>query len=120
MWRNSVEPDRPQKTIWCIHFTCSISKLQIHTQNMQHSFVFLHAKNGNGEHASMLRYNFIACYVHYFFSSSFPPTYIPTCRCLCFHPFILTHFRDVSVSTSAILSNHGPIFQYSALRTSSR
>jgi len=26
MWKNNVEPDGPQMTIWCVHFACWIPK----------------------------------------------------------------------------------------------
>ena len=26
MWKNMIEPDRPQMTIWCMHIACWITK----------------------------------------------------------------------------------------------
>jgi len=34
MWKNFVEPDRPQTTIWRMRIACWMHKTKIHTQNM--------------------------------------------------------------------------------------
>jgi len=34
MWKNTVEPDRPQMTMLRMHIAYCISKTTIHTQNM--------------------------------------------------------------------------------------
>jgi hypothetical protein len=34
IWKNAVEPDRPQRTIWHMRTACGCLRLQTHTQNM--------------------------------------------------------------------------------------
>jgi len=33
MWKDTVEPERPQMTIWRMGIACWIRKAKIHTQN---------------------------------------------------------------------------------------
>jgi len=34
MWKNIVEPDRPQMTTWRLHVARCLLRLQMHSQNM--------------------------------------------------------------------------------------
>jgi hypothetical protein len=34
MWKNMIETDRPQMTVWYMHIACGILRLKTHTQNM--------------------------------------------------------------------------------------
>jgi hypothetical protein len=46
MWKNTVQPDRPQMTVWHRRFACWITKarIQTHTQNMQCFLLFAQQK----------------------------------------------------------------------------
>jgi hypothetical protein len=57
MWKNIVEPDRAQVTIWHMRIACWISK----ATNTHSEYVILIICPH--EHASMLRYTYIACLV---------------------------------------------------------
>jgi len=63
MWKNIVEPDRPQMTIWRMRFACWIPK----ATNTHSGYVILIAfplQRWLHEHASMLRYTCIACLLY--------------------------------------------------------
>ena len=45
MWKNIVDPDRPQMTIWGMRIACWMPKAGTHTHNMQYLLVF-HCNNG--------------------------------------------------------------------------
>jgi hypothetical protein len=46
MWKNIVDPDRSQMTIWRIRFACWVIKARdTHTQNMQY-LLLLYGNNG--------------------------------------------------------------------------
>jgi hypothetical protein len=63
-WKNTVEPDRPQKTIWCMHISWSIPK----ATNTNSEFVILIAlplQHWLHERTWMLRYTYITCVVYY-------------------------------------------------------
>jgi hypothetical protein len=49
MWKNTVQPDRPQITPWCRHFACWKLRLQTQTQNIFPLQQWLHGR------ASVLR-----------------------------------------------------------------
>jgi len=60
LWKNNVEPDRPQMTIWCMYIACWITK----ATDTHSEYVTLTAfpqQQQLHEHASMLRYARIAC-----------------------------------------------------------
>jgi len=64
MWKNIVQPGRPQKIIWYMQIACWIPK----ATNMQSDYVILIAlpqQQWLHEHASSLRYTYIACLVLY-------------------------------------------------------
>jgi hypothetical protein len=68
MWKNIAEPDRPQKTIWCMSIAWWITK----GTNTHSEYVILIAFLRQAwlhERASMLRYTYIA-YLVYFSNSS--------------------------------------------------
>jgi hypothetical protein len=44
MWKNVVEPDRPQTIIWHTRIACLICKATTHTQNIYYLLIF-HCKN---------------------------------------------------------------------------
>ena len=60
MWKNVVDPGRPQTTIWRMRIACWINKaIQTHSE-----YVILIAfplQQWSRERASMLRYTYIAC-----------------------------------------------------------
>jgi hypothetical protein len=62
MLNNTVEPGRPQTTIWCMRIACWVSKgTKTHSE-----YVILTAfplEQWLRESASMLRYKYIACLV---------------------------------------------------------
>ena len=62
MWKNIVEPGRPQMTVWRMHSTCWITK----TTSMHSEYVILIAfplQQLLHGRASMLRYAYTACQV---------------------------------------------------------
>jgi hypothetical protein len=64
-WKNIVEPDRPQMTIWCMYIVCSVPK----ATNTDSECVILIAfpvQQWLRELATMLRFRYIACLVHKF------------------------------------------------------
>jgi hypothetical protein len=63
MWKNIVEPGRPQMTIWRVRLACWISK----ATNTPSEYVLLlpfPLQQWLHEHASLLRYTYIACLVN--------------------------------------------------------
>ena len=62
MWKNIVELDRPQMTIWHMGIACWIPKATNTTQNMQYLFL-LHCNNGNAKASQCYVYRYIACRV---------------------------------------------------------
>jgi hypothetical protein len=61
-WKNIVEPDSPQMTIWRMRITCWIPK----TTDIHLEYILLIAfppRQRLHERASMLRYTYIACLV---------------------------------------------------------
>jgi hypothetical protein len=62
MWKNTVEPDRPQLTIWRMRIVCWVTK----ATNTHSECVILTAftrRQWLHESASVLRYTYIACLV---------------------------------------------------------
>jgi len=62
MWKSTVQPNRPQMTIWRMRIASWNLRLQTHTLRIRNSYCFplqqwLH------ERASLLRYAYIACLV---------------------------------------------------------
>jgi hypothetical protein len=74
MWKNIVQPDRRQMTIRRMRISCWIPKVtDTHSQYVKHINFLLHKWLNEG--ATMLRYTYIACLVHYYHSTrteSFP------------------------------------------------
>jgi hypothetical protein len=68
MWKNTVEPDRPQMKTWCMRIACWIPK----ATNTHSEYVILIAfplQQWLHEHASVLRYTYLASLVRYNVSS---------------------------------------------------
>jgi hypothetical protein len=62
MWKNTVEPGKPQMTIWRMRMACRIPK----TTNTNSQYVILidfPLQQWLHERASLLRYTYIACLV---------------------------------------------------------
>ena len=62
MWKNIVEPDKPQMTIWGMHIACWIHM----ATNTLTEYVILIAfplQQWMHEHPSMLHYTYTACLV---------------------------------------------------------
>ena len=62
MWKNIVQPGRPQMTIWRMHIACWIPK----ATNTHSAYVTVFAcplQHWLQERASLLRYAYIACLV---------------------------------------------------------
>ena len=59
MWKNMIEPDRPQMTIWCMHTACWVTKAtHTHTPHTHSEYVILIAfpqQQRLQERASILR-----------------------------------------------------------------
>jgi hypothetical protein len=36
MWKDMVQPDRPQMTVWCMRIACWVTKAQAHTHTHIH------------------------------------------------------------------------------------
>jgi hypothetical protein len=65
-WKNTVEPSRPQVTIWCMHIACRITK----TTNTHSEYIILIAiplQQWLHKRASMLRFTNIVSYVAFAF-----------------------------------------------------
>jgi len=66
MWKNTVEPDRPQMTKWCMRFACWIPKATHARARTEYASLILIAfplHQWLRERASMLRHTYIACFV---------------------------------------------------------
>ena len=64
MWKNTVEPGRPQMTIWCMCLACQIPN----ATNTCSECVILMAftlQQWLCKHVSLLRYTYIICLVYY-------------------------------------------------------
>jgi len=62
MWKNIVEPDMPQITIWRMHITCWIPKYKnTHTEYV--TLIAIPLQQCLQERDSMLRYSYIVCLV---------------------------------------------------------
>jgi hypothetical protein len=62
MWKNIVEPGRPQMTIWRMRIACWIPKAYKHTLRICNTYYFP-LQQLLRESASLLRYTYIACLV---------------------------------------------------------
>jgi len=60
MWKNIVERDRPQMTIWCMRIACWITKAT-DTNSEYVMFIALPLQHWLHERVSKLRYTYIAC-----------------------------------------------------------
>jgi len=65
MWKNMVEPDRPQITIWRMHFACWLTKAKIHRHTLRifNTHCFSVATVVTRTRLSILRCTYIACLV---------------------------------------------------------
>jgi hypothetical protein len=63
MWINSVEPDRPQTTVWLMRIAWLITKAT-NTLSEYLIFIAFPLQQWLHERASMLRYTYIACLFH--------------------------------------------------------
>jgi len=64
MWKNVVQPDAPQMTVWRMRIACWISK----SKSTHSEYVLLTAlplQQWLHERALMLRYSYFACLVHF-------------------------------------------------------
>jgi len=59
-WKNLVQPDRSQLTLWRMRISCCM--LQTHIHNMQYLLLF-HGKNGDKDAPHCYVYNYIPCLV---------------------------------------------------------
>jgi hypothetical protein len=59
MWKNVVEPERPQMTIWRMHFACWITKAT-DTRSEYVTFIAFPWQQWFCERASVLRYTYVA------------------------------------------------------------
>jgi len=62
MWKNTVEPGRPQITIWCIHIACWIPEVT-NTHSVYVTLFDFLLKKWLHKCASILCYMYIACVV---------------------------------------------------------
>ena len=62
MWGNTVEPGRPQVTIWRRRFACRITKAT-NTHSEYVIFITFPPQQWLNERASLLRYTYIGCLV---------------------------------------------------------
>ena len=62
MWKNIVEPGRPQTTVWRTRVACCIPKA--HTHSGYITLITFLQQQGLHERASMLRYTYIACVIN--------------------------------------------------------
>jgi len=76
MWKNTVQPDRRQMTIWRMYISCWEPKVtDIHLQYTYVKHTDFPLQKWLNERATVLRYMYIACLVHYHHSTcteSFP------------------------------------------------
>jgi hypothetical protein len=61
MWKNNVQADRPQMTIWSKRFACWTPKAK--NTNSEYVILIDFPQQLLDGHASMLRYTHIACLV---------------------------------------------------------
>jgi hypothetical protein len=62
MWKNFVEPDRPQMTIWRMRIACWMPNAT-NTHSVYVLLIAFSLQQWLRERASMLRYTYIACLV---------------------------------------------------------
>jgi len=63
IWKNIVQPDRPQMTIWFMPIACSVNKAtDTHSEYVIHTVV--PRQRWLRQRASMWRYTYIACLVN--------------------------------------------------------
>jgi len=68
MWKNIVQPDRRQMTIWRMRISCWILKAtDTHSQYVKH--INFPLQKWLNEPITMLHYTYIACLVHYHHST---------------------------------------------------
>ena len=65
MWKNIVEPDRPQMSMWRVRIACWIPKAT-YTRSEYVILIVFPLQQRLHKHASVLRYTHIACLVFYF------------------------------------------------------
>jgi hypothetical protein len=63
MWKNMLEPDRPQTTMRRMRFACCVTK-SVDTHSEYETLIVFSCQPRLRERASMLRYKYIACLVH--------------------------------------------------------
>jgi hypothetical protein len=63
MWKNIVQPDRPQLTIWRMRIVCWVPKAT-NTQSENVILIDFTGQQWLRDHASMLCYTYIACLVN--------------------------------------------------------
>jgi hypothetical protein len=64
MWKNTVELDRPQMTNWCTRIACWVTKdTYVYTRWKHVILIAFQLQQLLHEHASVLRYTYIACLV---------------------------------------------------------
>jgi hypothetical protein len=61
-WKNSVQPDRPQMTIWRMRVACWLTKATNTLSEYVIIIVFFSLRQWLHERVSMLRYTYIACH----------------------------------------------------------
>ena len=61
MWKNIVEPDRPQMTVWCMRIACCLP--QATNTHSEYNVILIASikQQWLREGASMLRYTHIVC-----------------------------------------------------------
>jgi len=63
MWKNILEPNRPQMTIWCTCFACGTTEAT-NTHSVYVILIVLTLQQWLHERASLLRYNACLCVCH--------------------------------------------------------
>jgi len=63
MWKNMVEPDRPQIKIWRMRFSCWVGKIHRHTLIIFNTYCFSVATVVTRASFNILRYTYIVCLV---------------------------------------------------------
>ena len=64
MWKNTVEPCRPQMTIWRMRIACCITRA-INTHSEYIILTAVPLPQWLHERSSLLRYTYVACLVHF-------------------------------------------------------
>jgi hypothetical protein len=130
MWKNIVQPDRPQMTIWRMRVACRIPK----ATNKHSEYVTLYAtplQQWMHERASLLRHTYIACLVITSFSSfllillflfpfAFSLIYSPSVLYACYisffrtllHSFLFPSFIPSFLPSSFLFSPHSLIHSH--------